>query len=77
MTGAASMTGKGKIRSGLRTKNGLIVEIVYSRIIWLDLNDLFHPIVEVMYAHQGVREEGILEFKSQQDLNKAINEAIN
>jgi len=59
-----------------RTKYRLIVENVSSRTGWQDLKDLFRPVVEVAYAeaHQGVRGEGILEFHSQQDLNKAIDE---
>jgi len=59
-----------------RTKYRVIVENVSSRTGWQDLKDLFRPVVDVAYAeaHQAIRGEGILEFHSQQDLNKAIDE---
>ena len=58
-----------------RTNYRVVVENVSSRTGWQDLKELFSPVVEVAYAevHQDLAGEGILEFHSRQDLEKAVD----
>ncbi|VDN97118.1 unnamed protein product [Rodentolepis nana] len=58
-----------------RTDYRVIVENLSSRVSWQDLKDMMRKAGEVTYAdaHKQVRNEGIVEFASYDDMKAAIN----
>jgi len=57
-----------------RTKYKVIVENLSTRVSWQDLKDVVRRAGEVTYAdaHKGRKNEGVLEFLTRRDMEKAI-----
>ncbi|XP_068589173.1 serine/arginine-rich splicing factor 6-like isoform X2 [Cebidichthys violaceus] len=70
-----SHTGRDKYGPPVRTEYRLIVENLSSRCSWQDLKDLMRQAGEVTYAdaHKERTNEGVIEFRSQSDLKRAID----
>ncbi|XP_075950125.1 serine/arginine-rich splicing factor 6-like isoform X1 [Anarhichas minor] len=68
-------TGRDKYGPPVRTEYRLIVENLSSRCSWQDLKDLMRQVGEVTYAdaHKERTNEGVIEFRSQSDLKRAID----
>jgi len=58
----------------MRTKYRVIVENLSTRVSWQDLKDLMRRAGEVCYAdaHKDKRNEGVIEFMSRRDLERAM-----
>jgi len=58
-----------------RTKYRVIVENLSTRVSWQDLKDLMRRAGEVSYAdaHKDRRNEGVVEFASRRDMERAID----
>ncbi|XP_068453159.1 serine/arginine-rich splicing factor 6-like isoform X2 [Clinocottus analis] len=70
-----SHTGRDKYGPPVRTEYRLIVENLSSRCSWQDLKDFMRQAGEVTYAdaHKERTNEGVIEFRSESDLKRAID----
>uniref|UniRef100_G3NRX0 Serine and arginine rich splicing factor 6a n=1 Tax=Gasterosteus aculeatus TaxID=69293 RepID=G3NRX0_GASAC len=70
-----SRTGRDKYGPPVRTEYRLIVENLSSRCSWQDLKDFMRQAGEVTYAdaHKERTNEGVIEFRSESDLRRAID----
>uniref|UniRef100_A0A3Q3EPZ6 Serine and arginine rich splicing factor 6 n=1 Tax=Labrus bergylta TaxID=56723 RepID=A0A3Q3EPZ6_9LABR len=75
--GYSSRTRAGRDKYGppVRTEYRLIVENLSSRCSWQDLKDFMRQAGEVTYAdaHKERTNEGVIEFRSQSDMKRAID----
>ncbi|XP_077433378.1 serine/arginine-rich splicing factor 6-like [Vanacampus margaritifer] len=70
-----SHTGRDKYGPPVRTEYRLIVENLSSRCSWQDLKDFMRQAGEVTYAdaHKERANEGVIEFRNQSDMKRAID----
>ncbi|XP_077465854.1 serine/arginine-rich splicing factor 6-like [Stigmatopora argus] len=70
-----SRTGRDKYGPPVRTEYRLIVENLSSRCSWQDLKDFMRQAGEVTYAdaHKERTNEGVIEFRNQSDMKRAID----
>uniref|UniRef100_A0A8C2WA41 Serine and arginine rich splicing factor 6a n=1 Tax=Cyclopterus lumpus TaxID=8103 RepID=A0A8C2WA41_CYCLU len=70
-----SRTGRDKYGPPVRTEYRVIVENLSSRCSWQDLKDFMRQAGEVTYAdaHKERTNEGVIEFRSQSDMKRAID----
>ncbi|KAG7520935.1 serine arginine-rich splicing factor 6-like isoform X2 [Solea senegalensis] len=70
-----SRTGRDKYGPPVRTEYRLIVENLSSRCSWQDLKDFMRQAGEVTYAdaHKERTNEGVIEFRSQSDMKRALD----
>ncbi|CAK6976369.1 hypothetical protein E3U43_014205 [Scomber scombrus] len=70
-----SRTGRDKYGPPVRTEYRLVVENLSSRCSWQDLKDFMRQAGEVTYAdaHKERTNEGVIEFRSQSDMKRALD----
>ncbi|XP_078660587.1 serine/arginine-rich splicing factor 6-like [Branchiostoma floridae x Branchiostoma belcheri] len=70
-----SRSGRDKYGPPIRTDYRVIVENLSSRVSWQDLKDFMRQAGEVTYgdAHKHRKNEGVVEFRTRDDMKKALN----